>query len=263
MAEHGTITRYKHPTRPCRCEPCKAAWSRYGKHRTRQKAYGRWQPYVDATPAREHLLRLKASGMGVRRVGELADIAHPVITRIRLGKTRQVRPETMERILAVQPGGVAAGAKVDATGSRRRLQALMAVGWSVQAVADASTVSKWTLYRCMREPQVFAGTAVAVREVYERMWDQAPPESTRFERTVAGRSRARAAAEGWPPPMAWDRIDDPAAEPSGAGYRSRGKLPALDELVWLHTEMRETIPALAMRFGVKEDAIRKGLERAS
>ena len=38
----------------------------YNRNRVRQIAYGRWQPYVDAEPARQHVQALQANGIASR-----------------------------------------------------------------------------------------------------------------------------------------------------------------------------------------------------
>lgn len=262
MAEHGTISRYK---KRCRCEPCRAAWSTYNKNRLRQQAYGRWRPFEDATAAREHLLQLRASDMGLRRVAELSGIPFQMLGRIRSGKTTSVRPATMFRIMAVQPGSVAGGTPIDGTGTRRRIQSLVAVGWSVDAVAVTAGVSNWALHRCLREELTTARTATLVRAAYDQMWDTCPPVGTKGQRIVAARSRARAEREGWVRPMAWsdDEIDNPSATPDGMSVEANKvkKLPDSDELLWL-VELGETDEAIAMRFGVKVKGVRQARHRA-
>jgi hypothetical protein len=212
--KHGTITMYK-SRQACRCEPCRAAWSAYGRNRTRQKAYGRWHPYVTTVRVLEHLRLLQDSGMGVRRIGELSGVAHPVITRIRSGRTKQIRPETEARILAVAPGQVAGGARIDGLGACRRLRALTALGWTAPDLAARSSLSVDTLCACTRGETVTARTAVAVRDLYERMWNEHPPESTLGERMKAQRARAKARRNGWARPLQWDEdIDNPDARPA-------------------------------------------------
>lgn len=256
MSEHGTITRYKHPVHPCRCEPCRAAWSHYGKNRTRQKAYGRWAPYVDTARAREHLSSLAESGMGVRRIEELSGVAHPVLTRIRTGRTVQIRPETEARILAVQPGSPAGGARIASPGSTRRLQALVALGWTAVDMADRSDLSSDTLLACIAGENVTVRTAALIRDLYDRMWDQVPPESTRGQRMKAQRARAKAARNGWAKPMDWDEdaIDDPESRPAAAMDTAQ----AVDEVAVELALNGERVP-LNMREAA--EVVRIGTER--
>jgi hypothetical protein len=110
----------------------------------------------------------------------------------------------------------AAGAPVlaDATGTRRRLQALVAIGWHRAELARRLHLGPSQFKALLRRRRVAAGTAAAVEALYDRIWDQWPGGA------CAERARRYAAALGWPVPMAWDEedLDDPAAGPA-AGWR--------------------------------------------
>ena len=87
---HGTRARYAHGPGPgkgpgCRCAECSAANRAAGNQRSRAILYGRWQPYVDAEPVREHLRALAAAGIGHRRVGELAGVSSGSLSKILYG----------------------------------------------------------------------------------------------------------------------------------------------------------------------------------
>lgn len=101
---------------------------------------------------------------------------------------------------------------IDGTGTRRRLQALMAAGWTCQQIAAAHP--GWTPGKAGRD---------AVQKLVEQQ---------RVRRTIADRvavvyaqledldgdsvqTRARALARGWAPPEAWwpEDLDDPEAQP--------------------------------------------------
>lgn len=97
-------------------------------------------------------------------------------------------------------------ARVDPTGTRRRLHALIALGWRWEDLAvrfDTSyqAVQKWTT-----RTTVHVDTVHRVKVVYDAMAGTPGPSNL---------SRLRAKAKGWPPPQAWDDdgIDDPATEP--------------------------------------------------
>jgi hypothetical protein len=55
----------------------------------------------------------------------------------------------------------------------------------------------------------------AVVSLYDEMWDQPPAEHTGAQRRAATAARARAARNGWPPPMGLDddQIDNPRYRP--------------------------------------------------
>ncbi|PRY56484.1 helix-turn-helix domain-containing protein [Glycomyces artemisiae] len=215
--------------RYCTAAPCvadgrsyKAAHQRY---RTRMLAYGRWDPFVDAQPVRDHVAMLRAAGIGIDQIPRLTGMPRRTLIALVRGvggrpPSRLVRSRTAEKVLAVTPGieRCAPGARVDPTGTRRRLRALQAVGWSQQQLADRMGTSKTVVGRMIRGENgaVLAASVLKVRALYEELWDQAPPGETSAQRQAVTRARRDAAALGYVPPLAWDEetIDDPAAEPS-------------------------------------------------
>jgi transcriptional regulator with XRE-family HTH domain len=223
-------------TRGCRCEACRKANRSSENERNRQIAYGRWQPYTDAEPVREHLRVLAAAGMGWKRAAALSGVSTGAVSKLLYGgpgdrpPTRRVRPATAAAILAVRPAldTLAGGAETDATGTLRRVRALVARGWSQARIARQLGVGPANLGDMLyRRQAVTAATARAVRDLYARLEQQAPPEGTHREKIAASRARNYAAERGWPPPLAWDAIDDPRALPAD-GWRRDARLSAAD-----------------------------------
>lgn len=226
--EHGTRARYVWGPdedgvagRPCRCPACSLANSAYNAHRERMKAYGR-EPYVDAEQARQHVRMLSAYGIGWRRAAELAGVSQGSMGKLLRGgpggspASRRIRPGTEARILAVRPSPdlLGAAALVDATGTRRRLQALIAAGWSKQKLASRLGAGPQNFGAMMERPQVTAATARAVTALYGELQYTLPPHEDYRDKSAWNRARGYAAARNWPPPGAWDDdIDDPAARP--------------------------------------------------
>ncbi|GAA2798438.1 hypothetical protein [Saccharopolyspora taberi] len=182
-------------------------------------------PFVDAEPVRRHVRGLQAAGIGWRRVAELAGLSPSVLTRLLYGgnnvpPSRRVRRATAERILAVQIDidSPAAGSLVDATGTRRRLQALVAIGWAQTWLAAELGLSSDEVGAILHtDRRVRGGTDRAVRALYEQWWDCPPPQETARQQAAASHSRKLATSYGWAPPMAWDdaALDDPDAVPDG------------------------------------------------
>ena len=113
----------------------------------------------------------------------------------------------------------------DATGTRRRLQALMRNGWSMGLLSARLGCTRQVLRKKLGESErCTAATAAAVRDLYDDLWDQAPPEGDRFERRAATMARRYAAERGWVVPLAWDEetIDDPDAGPAEGWERRDG-----------------------------------------
>lgn len=231
---HG-YTRYKHDG--CRCYTCAWAVAQYRDHVEKEQRKGTWQPYVDAEPARAHVRQLMAAGIGRRRVAALADVTESCITKLVYGQrgnppTRRIRPHVAQRILAIPAADVskAPGMTVDATGTRRRIQALAAFGWSItqQAAEVGWTVSN--LHALLSRELVQRTTAQTVEDLYDK-WSMTEPPSG-YART---RVLAVARKHGWFPPLAWDddSIDDPAAFPVLVPPPA-GAAPHVDELAIQH-----------------------------
>lgn len=103
---------------------------------------------------------------------------------------------------------------VDPTGTQRRLQALAAIGWNNQRIADRLGW-RWQNVRalaCGTPQHVFKATADRVAAIYRDLCAQPGPSA---------HARAAAARRGWLSPIAWDNIDDPNARPqvdTGVGH---------------------------------------------
>lgn len=108
---------------------------------------------------------------------------------------------------------------VDATGTRRRLQALACLGWSARMIADRFGMAEVTVATWGRAERVSSRTAAKVARWYDELSMRIPEPVTFAERIAVGATRGKAAARGWVPPLAWDDevIDDPSAEPSMPG----------------------------------------------
>lgn len=220
---HGDRSRYVHgpdendqPGKGCRCDECRSANTTAERTKYRLKAYGRWCPFVDAGPVREHLSLLAGRDIKAKRVAQLSGVAHPTIVRIADGITKKVRKQTADAILAVEPSPdlLTPRSHVDGTGTRRRLQALIAVGWSRSKLAKQVGIHRTNLCGIVTADSVRADTARKVKAAYSRLWDQQPPMGTTADRRAADAARREAAAKGWPPPAAWDDdwLELPAAE---------------------------------------------------
>jgi hypothetical protein len=122
---------------------------------------------------------------------------------------RRVRPQTAHQVLRlrIDQANRAPRSHVAATGTRRRLQALVAAGWPHDELAARLGRSPAGLRRSMLSDSVTAHTAQNVSALYEQLWNQRPAQSTDDQRAAADTARAFAAKRGWQPPLAWDDID--------------------------------------------------------
>jgi len=99
--------------------------------------------------------------------------------------------------------------RLSPTGAARRIQALVASGWSWRALAVAAGRHHRTIQDIgtMRRGTITRTTIEWVYDVYERLQDI--PGGSKYALTVAARY-------GWVPPDAWRNIDDPEAQPYDA-----------------------------------------------
>lgn len=218
LPPHGTLSRHKY--HKCKCAKCVDNYRAYQRSRYRRQAYGTWQPYVDAEPIRQHLLQLRAQGIAFTRVAEIAGLHPPTVGAFlydlgpKRPRKKRATPEIAAKILAVTAENATPGI-VDATGTRRRLQALAANGWPMKTLGSYIGVNPATVSRLATQAQVFRYTAEAVTRAYARLAGQNPADHG-VPAAVIERSRRRAAREGWRDPQWWEdygRIDDPAFDP--------------------------------------------------
>ena len=267
--EHGTRTAYNKDE--CRCRPCMDANAAASRNRDRDLTYGRWNPYVDADLVRAHLAALRAAGLGRLQIAQLSGVSARwlgVIINGDHGRLQaHVRADTASRILAIQPdqANLAPNRKVDGTGTRRRLQALIALGWPQTWLADRLGRHHTNLRRALFTDEVTARTAADVAQIYEQLWHTRPqPDTPRARRAVAD-ALARAAKHHWLTPLAWDDIDHDPEPPtptpgdsehideiavdlalSGHGIRLSQLTPAeQDEAVRLLTERGKSVRDIA------------------
>jgi lambda repressor-like predicted transcriptional regulator len=182
----------------------------------RDRAAGR-RRYVDAEDTRARLAGLLESGVPLRAVARAAGLSGTGVAAIVDKSRRSVQRATADRVAQVTLREVScgqAGGHVPRVGAVRRVQALLAMGWRHKDLAAAGAQHTAGLL-CGDGDLVTAQRWRQVRDVYEAL-SMAPGPSAR--------TRARAHALGYAPPLAWDEetIDDPAARPQGQARRGTG-----------------------------------------
>jgi transcriptional regulator with XRE-family HTH domain len=152
-------------------------------------------------------------------------------------------------------------ATTDATGTRRRLQALALNGWTASALArylgaDAHSLRQIT--SGTRET-VTASTAIAVGHLYDQLWNRFPKQDTAAAQKEAAAVRALARHAGWAPALAWDddRIDDQQAVPQGTATAPASRYGRVARLVDASEEL------LAWGYTLRQAAERLGVSRNS
>ena len=216
----------------CRRPECADRYREWNRNRTNAKKAGQWQPHVDATPVREHLLLLADHGISLRQAAELAGTGYQTLYALFRRPVRHtVRPEHAAAILAINPDETTPR-KVDTAGTRRRIQALVADGWPMAHLADHLGVYRSYVHELARrdgKQRTLATTAQKVADGYERLARMRPARHG-VNKRLYKQARNLAASRNWPPTTYWatrmDVIDDPHFEPMYG--LTRGKLLAAD-----------------------------------
>lgn len=193
--------------RPVRRGMCAA---HYEQWRNRQHAYGRFESvYVDAEPARQHVRALIDAGIGIRRIAQLSGIDRKALQILLNGRTergtppsRRIAAKTASAILAVvipeAPHRVASGgARVDAIGTIRRLQSLVAFGYPRAHLGQRIGWSATNIGRLLDQAtgHVNADTARKVEALFRELQLNPGPSV---------RARNDGARRGWSLPFDWD-----------------------------------------------------------
>lgn len=124
---------------------------------------------------------------------------------------------------------------IDAVGTTRRLQALYAIGWTSAQIGPRLGVTPARVSHLVsgKQPKVHRHTAARVARVYDDLSMTVPRDPGHLEPRhirIHDRQRRQSANKGWPPPLAWDDIDDPTEEPTSWAYQPPNRADFLLEL---------------------------------
>lgn len=264
LPPHGSLSRHKH--HGCKCDTCYDSYNAYQSERAKLRAAGLGRQLVHAAPVRRHLIALYAAGLPPHRIATLARLdintikafTHPSQSRPQ-GRRQRTSADTAARILAVSPDAMPG--LVDCTGTRRRVQALVAIGWPCERIARAAGISPQNLAHLLGNQRVRHSTAAAVRAAYEEMSVQ-KPERCGVSRATVKRSKRRADANRWAPPSYWaqyDAIDDPDFQPEYG--RLRAEVIA-EDAAWIMATSGLDAEQAAERLGITRAYLHQAIARA-
>ena len=170
---------------------------------------------------------------------------------------------------ADRPGGAVSGGRrcprADATGARRRLQALAYQGWAAEAIARRIPGARAEHIRAVRDgvqAQVSTRRAAAVAVCYDRLWDRRGGSEDTIHLAMRN---------GWAPALAWDDnpgdphyIDDPACPVSDWRRRPLRTRLTVDEQAALAELVAQglSVNQAALRLGMSGGALRRVRDRA-
>ncbi|CAL9370564.1 hypothetical protein [Streptomyces sp. enrichment culture] len=240
----------------CRRPDCVNRYNERNRARLQAHKDGTWNRFVDAEPVRQHILALEAESIGPGAIAYTTGLNIQTIldfTRTQRGKGRGKRHRTTHRIadkiLAVTVDNHTRG-RVDATGTRRRLQALVAAGWPLTHIATHANLSTGNVSNLLRRQIILAATAKAVADTYTTLSSKQPTRRG-VAKCQAKRARNWGERERWNTVRYWrdrmDVIDDPHFQPEGRKLRAE---ILAEEAAWLMTAGRLNREQAAARLGV-------------
>ena len=223
-----------------------------------------------ATPdaAQAHVQELiQRHGVTVRAIADTAGVSPDAISHLSRGLKKSLMATTEKKILAVtaqsifnRPNPVGF---VPNIGARRRVRALLAIGWRHTDLSAKAGFSTGTLLSQVGD-WISKRKHDAVKAVYDELW------------STQGPSTRRPKGPDYAPPLAWDddTIDDPAATPDlGIKVAKQGRpskkvekvsyLEAIAEDVDFLARTGATTEEIAERTGSDWASIERSLYRAS
>lgn len=234
----------------CRCEVCKTAQRRYAKLRQLGRA-----GLVDAAPITALFTRLNSEAWSDADIAAACGTHASRVRELRHGKQAKVRIATFNRIMGTRYVRRQPGSRIPNVGTRRRLQALARMGWTIRMVAADCGLPESTLgFAVTTNQTVWQSTHDAVAAAYDKLAGTLGPSQL---------GRTRAANAGWLPPAAWDDIDDPDEQPDVTVLRGRQRpnLKADPAEVADLIDMGYGPQAIADRLGVRLDTVHKTIAR--
>lgn len=167
--------------------------------------------YVDATPVRDHVATLLAAGWSLNSIAAVAGVAATSISKIHRGEQPSCRATLRAKVLAVDPDQLADRTTdasepfVARTGTVRRIQALMYLGWTAAAMREHCGMNTHNLVN-QEGRWVTRSTHDAVAAMYRELCTRPGPSVH-----AAGRAKKR----GYVGPLAWHNIDRDATPYAG------------------------------------------------
>lgn len=258
----------------CRRPECVDRYNQHNRNRLHSQAAGTWDGLVDAQPVREHVNLLLAAGATPHGVAIQANVSDKAVRDLlpappsarRYPAKYRMAKSTADKILSVQAADISAPL-IDATGTIRRIQALVADGWPLNRLAAPVGLYPKYIYELLRRTQagesshVARTTARRTADLFEELRTQKPARHGVNRRTVA-RTRRYAADRNWAPTTYWnqylDAIDDPDFVPEYGKLRAE---TIAEDADFLMTASGLDAEQAAARLGITRAYLHQALAR--
>ena len=171
-------------------------------------------------------------GMSDSMIGEQTGVNYTLPSKVRRGAIRTMHRDTFNKLMKLRParppvvhsekrGKVPSGAKVDSTGTVRRIQALRADGFPGHLLGEQLGVSYEAVAQLAKTKRdlVLKSTRMDVARVYAEL-DGKTPADFGIPSNIIGKCSTWARRAGYAPRSCWDSdtIDDPEAFPEWTGF---------------------------------------------
>lgn len=181
--------------------------------------------------AADLLAKARRYGMSDSMIGRQTGVNYTLPSKVRRGAIRTMHRDTFNKLMSLRParppvqhsekrGKVPSGAKVDSTGTVRRMQALRADGFPGHVLGDQLGVSYEAVAQLARTDRalVLRSTRDDVARLYAEL-DGKTPADFGVPSNIIGKCSTWARRAGYAPRSCWDSdtIDDPAARPEWTG----------------------------------------------
>lgn len=235
----------------------------------RRSRYGYECSFVDAQPVRDHVAALAAAGIGLRRLAVLSGVGRSTLTTLVSGRSdrgtgpsKRISSQTAAAVLAValpevpHDASVADQQLVDAIGTVRRAQSLVALGYPRCDIAERIGVSPCNATRLFDPAtlRVTARTARKVATLFDELQMRPGPSQ---------RARNEGQRNGWDITLAWDDEEIDRFTPHLEDDSTHVEEPV--SFTELYEELRYlgyTDADIARREGIELESLRRRLSRA-
>lgn len=172
-----------------------------------------------------HLTKLREAGMSYAQIAASApgSRAETCVAKILHGDTEDTHRDVYNDLMLAtyqRPVARKSGTKVDATGTVRRVRALIAAGFGCEIMAKRMGCSLQAVFQLSKgtRSHVMAATASRIADLYDELQGLAPEGQGGTKQGIS-KARGLGRRNGWATPSCWDpeTIDDPEAIPQWTG----------------------------------------------
>lgn len=214
------------------------------------KSLGLAATRIDPTRAHNHITYLQdTKGMSRNHIAKLAGVSGETISRIANSQATTISQHTEQKILAITKASGHPGGHVDAWPYVRRIQALLAIGYTHRELAEAFNIGYSTIfyYSQGNKAKIRRDIAATIRTLYTEL---ARRPARTPDRIIARRN--------WAKPLDWDDIDNPDEHHNKTEITDTTMTPVTPFVIDRMNYCIDTlggVPQFAAKFGIHENTV--------